>query len=349
MARYCTLSVVDIIERHDDIIKVRLDDGSRAYAFPRLCADVRVDDKVIVNTTAVDLDLGTGGWHFIVWNLSLPELITDGMGHIMKMRYTPLQINVGVAEEFDDWDHERISLDGMAVIAAPLHSHIPAIVAYAKQQNPEMHITVAISDGASLPLAMSDTIRVLKEKKLIDGTITFGHAFGGEVESINIYTALLAAKNQYKTDLVVVSMGPGIVGTNSKFGFTGIEVAYHLDVASQLGANSIGVVRASSADPRERHRAVSHHAITTYAQSTFMKHKIGLINDHPLSDEMRLQLSSANIDEKHEVIEMASVGIVDILESMELNVTSMGRKAREDELFFEMAAVAARIAMKENQ
>ena len=27
-------------------------------------------DRVVVNTTAVDLGLGTGGWHVVHWNLA---------------------------------------------------------------------------------------------------------------------------------------------------------------------------------------------------------------------------------------------------------------------------------------
>lgn len=347
MTQYRKLKVIEIFETHNDLIKLRLDDDSRAYAFPLLNGGVEVGDEVIVNTTAVDLNLGTGGWHFVVWNLSKSSVDTARGGHIMKLRYTPLQIDSGVAEEFPDWEDEKTSIEGLSVIAAPLHSQIPAIASLIKKSRPDLNICVVISDGASLPLALSDLVRQLKEKQLINSTITYGHAFGGDIEALNIYTALLSAKHRVKADVVIVSMGPGIVGTNSTFGFTGIEVAHHLDAASTLGGNTFGVLRASSADPRERHQGISHHAITTYAKAATRRHKIALVDDHEMSESMRLQLSLNKIDSLHELTEVPQVGIVDIMEEFGLNISSMGRTAREDELFFEMASAPAQLVLKE--
>src|SRR5947207_1083265 len=43
-------------------------DGSSAtaIAYPSLVGEVRVGDRVLLNTTAVDLGLGTGGAHFVI-------------------------------------------------------------------------------------------------------------------------------------------------------------------------------------------------------------------------------------------------------------------------------------------
>ena len=60
-----------------------------------------VGDRVVVNTTAVDLGLGTGGWHVVHWNLERDGWDGPGGGHIMKLRYTSLQIDTGAAEEHD--------------------------------------------------------------------------------------------------------------------------------------------------------------------------------------------------------------------------------------------------------
>lgn len=346
MAKYRTQRVVDIIESTTDLIKVRLDDDSRAYAFPQLNGLVAVGDDVVINTTAVDLELGTGGWHFILWNESRSSVETPRGGHIMKLRYTPLQLDTGVAEEFEDWDHTKISLEQMPVIAAPLHSHIPAITTLLTKANADIKIAVLISDGASLPVAMSDTLRQLKELGHINSTISFGHAFGGDIESINVYTALLAAKHKVGADLAIVSMGPGIVGTNSQYGFTGIEVAHHLDVAGRLGGQTFGVLRASSADPRDRHQAISHHSITTYSSATERPHSLGLVSDHELSPRMKEQIVESRIDILHDVIEVESVGIVDAMSKVGLNISSMGRSASEDELFFESAAASAQLVVR---
>src|SRR6478672_222350 len=65
----------------------------RAYVLTMLTGEVAPGDRVIVNTTAVDLGLGTGGWHVVHWNLSRVDG-WDGpsRGTVMKLRYTSLQV-----------------------------------------------------------------------------------------------------------------------------------------------------------------------------------------------------------------------------------------------------------------
>jgi hypothetical protein len=349
MSLYRTLRVKEIIEARENLTKIRLDDESRAYCFPQLCGEVAVGDDVVVNTTAVDLGLGTGGWHFVLWNLKAKDVDTGRGGHIMKLRYTPEQLDCGAAEEFDGYPRDKSSIDNMIVIAAPLHSHIPAIASYIKSQNQETKISVLISDGAALPFALSDVMAELTDKKLVDSSVTFGHAFGGDSEAINIYTALITARHIHNSDVAIVSMGPGIVGSNSLFGFTGIEVAHHLDAAQALLGQTYGVLRASSADPRERHRGISHQSLTTYSIATHERHRLAVIENHEMSDAMWGQIETAEITKKHDVIKTSSVGAVDVMESFGLNISSMGRPAREDELFFEMAVAPAVRAMNENK
>lgn len=344
MANYSKHKVTEILETRPDLIKIRLDDGSRAYNIIQNCGEVAVGDEVIVNTSAVDLNLGTGGWHFVLWNLKYDNLSTKASGHIMKLRYSALQFESGVAEEFDNYTKEN-NINGSLVIATPLFSQVAPIVTQLKDSKPNLKIAVLVSDSASLPLAIADLLIELKNKNLIDSTVTFGHAFGGDIEAINIYTALLSARHIAKADIIIVTMGPGIVGTNTEFGFTGIDVAYHLDVAKSLGATTIGVLRASSADLRDRHRAISHHSLTTFSKATHEKHTLGLIQDHELSKQMLDQVTNRDIDKKHELVMTNTCKIVDKMENIGLNVSSMGRTAREDELFFESAAASSQIAL----
>jgi hypothetical protein len=63
-------------------------------------------------------------------------------------------------------------------------------------------------------------------------------------------------------DAVVVSMGPGIVGTNTRLGFSGMEVGGILDAAAALDGQPIACLRVSFADPRSRHVGLSHHTQT---------------------------------------------------------------------------------------
>jgi hypothetical protein len=206
--------------------------GQKAICYTAMIGRVEPGDNVIINTTAVDLGLGTGGYHFVVWNLSrVPddglEVAKQTPGHIMKLRYTPLQLKCLSVEEEDSPFHDTLkdktSIDKMPVIIGTLHSQLPAIAATAKEIKQDIRIAYIMTDGAALPIAFSNIVAELKDKGLLDATITTGHAFGGDFEALNIYSGLAAAKYAAKADIAIVCMGPGIVGTNTLLGFTGIE------------------------------------------------------------------------------------------------------------------------------
>ena len=198
-----------------------------------------VGDKVLLNTTAIRLGLGTGGFHYVIAILREESKVHKKTGHIMKLRYTPLQIAVQTMEEEGSPYHNSImdfkSLEMLPVISCSLHSMLAPAIAIIKYYMPYSRITYIMTDGASLPISMSNSIRDLKNKKLIDNTITYGHAFGGDFEAINIYTALIGAKEVCNADVIIVGMGPGIVGTGTKYGFTGLEQGTIVDAINTLG------------------------------------------------------------------------------------------------------------------
>ena len=69
----------------------------RALAYPALTGKPRVGDRVLLNVTALEAGLGTGGYALVV---AIPDrLPADGeiTGHIVKSRYTPLQAMAGSA------------------------------------------------------------------------------------------------------------------------------------------------------------------------------------------------------------------------------------------------------------
>ena len=101
MPSFRTGTVVAIREVRDGLQRVDVDlAGSveRAYVLTRLTGTVEEGDEVVVNTTAVELGLGTGGWHVVHWNLRRTEWSEAGPGHIMKSRYTSFQHDAGSAE-----------------------------------------------------------------------------------------------------------------------------------------------------------------------------------------------------------------------------------------------------------
>src|SRR5437660_12700183 len=102
-------------------------DGEPAIVLTQLTGPVAPGDEVVVNTTAVELGLGTGGWHVVHWNLARGEWSELGPGHVMKSRYTSFQADVGSSEEHWTDLADVTSIDGMPVVAASLHSQLPAV------------------------------------------------------------------------------------------------------------------------------------------------------------------------------------------------------------------------------
>src|SRR3989440_5709688 len=102
-------------------VEVDLGDGNeRAYVLTQLTGSVAVGDRVVVNTTAVELGLGTGGWHVVHWNLS-HDFAGESLGHVMKARYTPVQTDV------DAPGAALVDLGGMPVVVVELHSQLAAV------------------------------------------------------------------------------------------------------------------------------------------------------------------------------------------------------------------------------
>jgi hypothetical protein len=158
--RFRTGAVTEILEERPGLQRV-LVDGERAYVLTQLIGTVAVGDRVVVNTTAVDLGLGTGGWHVVHWNLDRTEIDEPGPGHIMKLRYTSLQVDTGAGEEGVDLP-ER--LDGLPVVACGLHSQVPVVAAVVRHLLPEARIVYVMTDGGSLPMALSDVVHQLRDR-----------------------------------------------------------------------------------------------------------------------------------------------------------------------------------------
>ena len=311
MPSYRTGTVTTIISEQVGIQRVEVD-GEKAYVLTELIGPVAVGDRVVMNTTAVDLGLGTGGWHVVHWNLERDAWSKAGHGHEMKLRYTSLQTEAGVAPDVP----RRI---GMPVVACFLHSQVALVAAACKRLRPSATVAYVMTDGGALPLAVSDLVPTLRHARLLDVTITAGHAFGGEREAVNVAHALEVAGDH---DVVIVGMGPGSLGTNTELGFSGLEVADVLNSAAALDQSPVVALRYSEADERERHRGVSHHA-TTALRMTHATVTVPIPRGEP----------RPGVGDHH-VLE------VDVPDIADLGVTSMGRTHADDPKFFAYAAAA---------
>ena len=344
-------SIVDKSENLDDI-RVNINGNiQKAYNYPKMSGNVNVGDEVILNTTAVELSLGTGGYHFVISNLKNIESNFTPGGHIMKLRYTPFQVKVDSVEEQESSYHSAIenfkSLDNMPVVVGTLHSMLTPFVASYKKNNPNKKLVYIMTDGAALPIYLSKNVETLKTRKLIDSTITIGNAFGGDYECINIYTALITAKEVINADAVFVSMGPGIAGTGTKYGFTGIEQGPILDAVKKLGGMPIAVPRISFADMRERHNGISHHSMTVFNDIVNVSVNIPItVYKDKLIDTIEKQIKDSKLDKKHNVVYINNEKTKEDLDYFNLKVKSMGRNYEQDKELFQAASTAAYYLME---
>ena len=185
-------SVTEVLSERPGLQRVQVAvDGAepaRAYVLSALTGPVAVEDRVVVNTTAVDLGLGTGGWHVVHWNLSRPAATVPGGGHVMKLRYTSLQADVGVAEEHQP--DAPTDLGGVPVVACSVHSQVGVVAAVLGAVRPGTRVAYVMTDGGALPLALSDLVHGLRQRDLLVGSVTAGNAFGGDHEAVSIPSAL---------------------------------------------------------------------------------------------------------------------------------------------------------------
>ena len=343
MPSFRTGVVSEILAERPGLQRVRVamgsgDDAHRAYVLTQLTGAVAVGDRVVVNTTAVDLGLGTGGWHVVHWSLEREQWGEPGPGHIMKLRYTSLQVDTGAAEEEPTGDGAdatdlAASLAGMPVVACSLHSQMAVVVATLMHLRPRSRVAYVMTDGAALPIALSDLVADLTERRLLVGSITAGHAFGGDLEAVTVASALTLARSRLDAEVAVVAMGPGVVGTGTALGTTAVEVASVLDTAAALGATPVCCPRMSDGDDRPRHRGLSHHTTTALALC-----RSSVTVPWPSGVEA-VGLSS------HLVAPIEPPPVAEVLDAHDLHVTTMGRGPDADPLFFAAAAsVGAHVA-----
>ena len=346
-----------IVETTEDFqqLTVVLDDGTTGQAinYVGLSGACAIADRVLLNTTAVDLDLGTGGLHFVVARQGLGEgvmLDDPSGGHIMKMRYTPLQRDVLAVESPESPHHAVMAaaedLAGMPVVCCGLHSQVPLVAAAVKQADPALRVVYCMTDEAALAIALSSVVRDSVSSGLVDATVSCGQAFGGRYEAVNLHSGLLAARHVAHGDVAVVAIGPGVVGTTTPFGHGGIAQGEALNAAAVLGGFPIACLRISFADKRERHRVVSHHSLTALTRVTLARVVVAVPS---LPDDYARQLESAldgaGVWVRHDRGD-SSAGSVPPPDMRGVLVTTMGRGLADDPAFFASAYAAGEVAAR---
>lgn len=352
MAAFREGKIVALTETRPDLVRARvsLPDGEvDAVGFPGMLGPLNAGDRIVVNTTGIELGLDTGGVAFILWNLDGEPPEPRLEGHIMKLRYTPWQTEVVTAEAPESPYHDRLvdvdSIAGMHVVACTLHSQVAAIAAGIKAATPDAKVGYLMTDGACLPIAWSDLVQDLKRTELLDVTCTSGHAFGGDLESVTIFSGLAALRVVEGCDVAITGMGPGVVGTGTTLGHTGIEQGHLLDAASALGGRAIACIRISYADERARHHGVSHHTLTALGLATHLPATVVVPKLPPEhSSAIDAQLAAAGITEKHTVVTADGEPGLALLAARGIEPTSMGRALKDVRELFLAASAAGHVA-----
>jgi hypothetical protein len=323
----------------------------RAWADTALLGEMREGDEVVVNVAAVELGLGSGGFDVVHVNLTRGlDASPNGETHVIKLNYTSLQHPVDPVERDLVCFHRGIRGKGtptpsgasIPVLVLPLHGHLAPAAWAAAQARPGLRAGYVQTGGGALPGSFSHDVATLRERGLLCGHITAAPAYGGEHEALSTAGALDAAAAELGWDAVLVGPGPGIIGSDTALGHGGMAALDSAHAALALGLPTILSPRLSSADPRDRHRGVSHHTLTVLdlllAPVTIAVPNAGGDSDYA---EIAATLSSA-ADSRHHLTEGAAD--LDAYAASGLPTTTMGRPLPEDRLFF-AAALAAGTAL----
>jgi hypothetical protein len=303
----------------------------RALAFTELTGPVEAGDDVVVNVSAVELGLGSGGFDIVHANLTRG---LDGAGepgaHVMKLNYTSLQHPVHPLEERAGELEPPL---GRAVAVISLHGQLPCVAWAAAEAAPGARIGYVQTPGGALPGAMSDVVRGLRVRGLLAGHVTAGPAFGGEHDAVTVAGALHAGFSALGWDAAIAGPGPGILGSATALGHGGLAALDTAHAALSLGCRTVVVPRMSSGDPRPRHRGLSHHSTATLR--LLLRPAIVALPDG----------AAEAVPGEHEV----RTGAADLAgyRASGLPVRTMGRSIDEDELFFRAALVGGAILAEE--
>jgi hypothetical protein len=301
-----------------------------AWADTALLGEMREGDEVVVNVAALDRGLGSGGFDVVHVNLTR-GLEAGGSGeHVMKLNYSSLQHVVEPVERpFGEAEGGR----QIAVLVLPLHGHLAPAAWAAAQRKPDARIGYVQTAGGALPGSFSRDVAELRERGLLAGHVTAAPAYGGEHEALSVAGALDAAAGPLGWDAAIAGPGPGIIGSETELGHGGMAALDSAHASLSLGLRTLLSPRLSAADPRERHRTVSHHTLTVMRMLL-----AGVEVPVPAGEPVATAHLAEAAGWRHKLLEAPAdlSGYADA----GLPTTTMGRGLSEDPLFF-AAALAA--------
>lgn len=307
----------------------------RAWADTSMVGEMAEGDEVVVNTEALDLELGSGGFDIVHVNLTrgLSGESPEG-SHVMKLNYTSLQHSVDTAERPAARSGGQPTRT-IPVLVIPLHGHLAPCAWAAGELDHNLRIGYVQTLGGALPGTFSRDVAALKERSLISEHVTASSAYGGDGEAITVIGALDAAAERLGWDAIIAGPGPGMLGSATRLGHGGIAALDTLHASLALGLPTLVSPRLSSSDPRTRHRGVSHHTANVLELALREVDVPCPEGESEIFDEL-IALSGP----RHRFLEEP----VDIegYTASGFPTTTMGRGIEEDPLFFAAALASGR-------
>ena len=335
MSHYLTGTVTAVVQDRAGLQRIEVD-GAPAVVLTALTGPVALGDRVVVSAVAERWGLGSSEGRIVHWNLERqawtdpaappPE---ERAGITVKARYTSVQAVGPTAEEREGGPPG--DLGGLPVVGCHLHSQLAPVVAGILSGRPRARVAYVMTDAAALPLALSDAVASLRGSGALVATVTAGQAFGGDHEAVTTASGIqLAAAG---ADVVVVGPGPGAAGSASRLGFGGLELAGLARPVRALNGVPVLAVRASEADPRPRHRGVSHHTRTVLELSG-----AGFLVATPQGAD------AGFVAPPHEHRPVTLPPLAALAALVAADLATMGRGPDEDPTFFLHAAAAGALA-----
>ncbi len=335
----------------EDPLTVEVDSEQRAaWADTALLGEMREGDEVIVNVEARDLGLGSGGFDIVHVNLTRGLKGGGGRGeHVMKLNYTslqhavePLELPVRISNRDGSKGAAETRSSTMPVLVLPLHGHLAPAAWAAAEAAPGLKVGYVQTGGGALPGSLSRDVSELRGRELLCSHVTAAGAYGGDHEALSVAGALHAAAQRLNWDAAIAGPGPGIIGSATRLGHGGVAALDTAHAALALGMPALLSPRLSEADPRERHRGVSHHTLTVLELllgGVEVAVPAGEDAGAAQLAEVTAQLAAA-AGRRHQLRE-APVDL-DAYAASGLATQTMGRTLAEDRLFFAAPLAAGR-------
>ena len=332
----------------------------RAVAYEALTGVPVAGERVRLEVSALDRALGTGGHAMVSARLDALPADPPREGHLVKARYMPDQVMVTGVDEQGTTHHGLLSqpigdvdLEGMPVVVADLHSSLPAVLAGLRSPDGarQPRVVYVMTDGGALPLAYSRLVAALSEAGWLAGTVTAGQAWGGDIEAVSVHNALLAARHVLHADAAIVIQGPGNLGTETPWGFSGVACGDAVNAIATLGGRPVACLRVSQADARPRHLGISHHSMTAYGRVALAGADVVIpILEGALGAQVRREAEVLCEPRpgaaQHRLVEVPVDGLMELLRAAEaetgVRLSTMRRGLDEDTAAFIAAAAAGR-------